>query len=217
MRRLPLLLLLAVLLPVPAQADRHTVECFGGISPEEEQALAARVSCGFAVVSGSYAIGDIIQGALGGGTASLSASTGAGRDPDEADGGRRRRKGKTSLFLIAEGAEYIAGRDSGEALDGWMFGARGLFLGEKPVEPFIHGLVGRVRPSRSEGIAEDVVTAWTTAWAIGGGADLEINPSLHTGIVPVLRLQLDGVHTETNGWYGRVTVGLSFRFEGSGR
>ena len=200
-RRLPVVLAL-LLLPVPAWADRHTMECSSAISPEKEQSLAARVSCGVSAKKFYYSIRKGIprlQQARPAGTAADLLGWG---DP----------KTKATIFVVAELAEYIAGRDSGETLDGRLFGARFLFLGQKPVEPFFHVLGGQVRPTRSEAVPEDVTTDWTTAWVGGIGADLEVNPSLHTGIVPVLRVQLDAVHV--NDWYPRVTFGVSFRFEG---
>jgi hypothetical protein len=215
-RRL-LLLLLLVLLPVPAQADRHTWECFGGFSPEKEQSIAARISCGFRVEAVPLATSDTPQApppppSVGHGTGRFRAA--ATTDPDgPAVVGRQPTKG--SLFVVAEVAEYVTGRDSGQELDGWMIGLRRLFFGQKPVEPFGHIMVGRQRPSRSNAIADDAATPWATTFALGGGADIEINPSLHTGVVPVVRLQLDVVKPKGIDVYGRVTFGLSFRFEGS--
>jgi hypothetical protein len=219
MRRLPLLLLL-VLLPVPAQADQHNVKCSTVISTEEEQSLAARLSCGVRLKGTEYRGSRKWFADGGNGTARSPATIGAGIEPEEGDRGRKPRM-KRSLFLVAEAAEYIAGRDSGHFLDGWMIGLRYFTRGPSTIEPFFHVMGGRQRPSRRNTITagDDAVTDWFGAAAFGGGVDLEINP-LRPGetppvIVPVLRLQLDLVKSWAPGVdpYGRATFGVSFRFE----
>ena len=66
----------------------------------------------------------------------------------------------------------------------------------------------------ADGIATKSPNRWVT-WCFGGGADLEIYPSAQR-FVPVLRLQVDWVNPKEAracDAYGRVTFGLSFRFE----
>jgi hypothetical protein len=234
--------LLVVLLPVPAQADRHTWECFGGISPEKQQAVAARLSCGYRLVGIEAPepepepapepaptpdpnqvtptpppIGDFLKG-----TARLRASTDTGATPARRHHGRQPTKG--SLFLVAEAAEYIAGVDSGHTVDGWLIGLRYLFRGPGTIEPFLHAMGGVQHPPGPGTTAggEGPVTGApppddsSNIAAFGGGVDLEINPSSTAFIVPVFRLQVDVVKS----WspdvdpYVRATFGVSFRFEG---
>lgn len=201
-RRLPLPLLLVVLplvvIPVPAQADDHNMECFTGLTPEKEQAVAARLSCGI-LVYGQYAKSNDAQGTVG--------TNGSGEVM------------KGSFFAFAEAAEYVAGRDSGESLDGWMLGIRYSFLGEGTIEPFFHVMGGRVRPSRPIDVPDDnAATDWTGAGVIGFGVEIEaarLVPGVkRPAVVPVFRLQIEGVDTGANDFYVRGTVGVSFRFEG---
>ncbi len=237
LRRLPLLLLV-VLLPVPAQADRHKWECFGGVSPEKQQAVAGRVACGFRVVGIEAApaapapaptpdpnqvtpplpVGDFLKG-----TARLRAATDTGPAPAHADGGRKPTKG--SLFLFAEAAEYIAGMDSGHTVDGWLVGLRYLFRGPGTIEPFVHAMGGQQYPPGGGTTTADGVSSTGTPPAdddpsstavVGGGVDLEISPSSTAFIVPVLRLQVDLVKSWARNVdpYVRATFGVSFRFEG---
>lgn len=217
-RRLRLLLLAAVLLPVPAQADRHTVECFLGTSLEKQQAMSARGSCGVQVPVPDLSAGATesptpIQGDRGNGTSDLRTAQDRGAAPAKSAAVRGVKK--HALFVVGELAQYVAGNDSGVRLDNWMVGLRWLFLGQKPVEPFIHVLGGGLRPSRAAAGADDAERVRTLAY--GFGADVEINPSVHHGIVTVLRLQLDAVRPKDVDTYGRFTFGFSFRFEGSGQ
>lgn len=214
-RRLPLLLLL-VLLPVPAQADAHNMECFAGLSPGS---LAVRLSFGVLLEGTVYGPDSAPQGVADGRneTSRLSAATDTGAEPAEGDG-KKPRKRKGSLFLVAEADKYVVGRDSGHALDGWMIGVRQFFRGQSRVQPFVHGMGGRQRPSRENDVTagDDAATAWAGAAAVGGGVD--INPSKTAGIVPVIRLQLDLVESGATPGFdtdGRFTFGVSFRFEGS--
>ncbi len=227
-RRLPLLLVL-VLLPVPAQADRHFTECFVGISPEKQQAIAARLSCGIRLVG--ILVNDVgqatpVTGDLLKGTARLRAALDTGAEPAKADGGPSPTK--RSLFLFAEAAEYIAGMESGHTVDGWMIGLRYSMRGQSAIEPFFHGMGGLQYPSGPNATAGDNGATGTPrprvrsgAAAVGGGVDIEINP-LEPGekppnIVPVLRLQVDLVESWTTpGFhpYARATFGVSFRYEG---
>lgn len=218
-RRLPLLVLL-VLFPVPAQADRHTWECFTGLSPEKSGALSARGSCGYALWSVETLSPpppppapnqDRPVGHRGNGTAHLRAARDAGVVAAKSAG--ESKLTTHAVFVVGEVAQYIAGNDSGVRLDNWMAGVRCLFLAQKPVEPFVHILGGQLRPPRSAVGAADAEHARTLAF--GFGADVEINRSLHFGIVPVLRLQLDAVKPKDIDTYGRFTFGVSFRFEGS--
>lgn len=217
---------LAVLLPVPAQADRHTVECFTGLSLEKQQAMSARGSCGIQVPDLFFAAEPLppppppppapIQqdnpvGDRGDWTPDLRAAQDPGAAPAKSAAVREVKK--HAVFVVGELAQYVAGKDSGIRLDNWMVGLRLLFLGQKPVEPFIHVLGGGLRPSRAAAGADDAERVGTVAF--GFGADVEISPSLHHGIVPVLRLQYDGVKPTGVKTYGRFTFGFSFRFEGS--
>ena len=237
-RRLPLLLLL-ILLPVPVRADRHTVECFGGASPEKKQSLSVRVSCGVRVKSdpasplpsptppppplqsGQQVPHPITD--LGNGTAASSATGNTGATPAKKDG---LPELKRSVFLVAEAAEYIAGNDSGKRLDGWMVGPRLVFSGPSTIEPFVHGLVGRQRPARPNPLTAENDAATDAAWiaAVGFGFDFEFYPpepdKEAPAVVPVLRVQFDAVkhwNSADSDPYGRVTFGVSFRFEGSHR
>lgn len=225
MRRLPLLLLLAVLPPVPAQADRHTVECFGGFTPEKQQALSLRVSCGFLALPtpGMLSDQDVPQTVPVGmnDTTRSSAAMGMWVEPETGHGGTRSKVKKGSLVVVVEAAEYVAGRDSGHSLDAWMLGFRYLFRGQSSIEPFVHALGGRQRPSRENDLrADDAATDWATVAAVGGGFDIEVIPDIPGAkkpvIVPVLRLQLDVVESwATDGFhpYARATFGVSLRFE----
>jgi len=137
--------------------------------------------------------------------------------PEPAEGDRKKpRKGRQSLFLIAEADKFVAGKDSGHARDGGMIGLRYGLSGEKKIEPFFHAMGGLHRPSRRNVTTGD--DDWSGAAAAGGGVDIELHPSESAArIFPVLRLQLDLVESGvTPGFhpYGRATVGLAFRWEG---
>lgn len=217
-RRRLLILLLLVLLPMPARADQHNMECFAGVTPEKQESLTLRLSCGLKVVSTS--IDGVTQWGVDNrgrsGTTRLSWARGMGADPDGSYGSPKVRR---ALFVVAESAEYVLGRDSGHSLDGWMLGLRYFMRGQSQIEPFVHIMGGRQRPAREAAntAAADDATEWSGAAALGGGVDIELNPAQRSGVVPVMRLGVDLVKswaTSGSDPYWRANVGLSFRFEG---
>src|SRR5688500_9899904 len=111
---------LAVLLPVPALADRHTMECFLGGSPEKQQAVSMRASCAVDPWDLLTASSPAQYGSRG-----LLPNAAPDQDPDATatkDGGSELKS--NSVFLVGEISEYITGTDSGTKIDGWMLGGR---------------------------------------------------------------------------------------------
>jgi len=210
LRRLALLVPL-ILLPVPAHADRHKIGAFAGLSTEKS--AAARFSLEYHLWGSLRTTGSASSADGWNGKAGLSATKDPGTESAKGEGAKTTKR-KTSVFLIAEVAEYVRGRDSGHLLDAGMVGLRGFTHLSSRVERFGHIMIGRQRPSRRN--ADDEDTDWSRTAALGGGVDIEITKKT-TGLVPILRLQGDLVESgSTSGFhpYGRATVGLSVRFEG---
>jgi len=200
-RRLPLLMLLAVLLPFPAQASEHKVECSAGISTEKQQAVAMRLACGYRLAGKESLI-------------SLRQAAGTSEAPRT-----ETEVNVTSFFLFAEAAEYVAGTDSGRRLDAGMIGLRYLIRGATTIEPFFFGMGGFQNASRTSSMTDDVDSKRFWVAAGGVGADFEIIPpelARKQAIVPVLRLQIEGVLSGAPNAdpYVRAIVGVSFRYEG---
>ena len=193
LRRLALLVPL-ILLPVPAHADRHTMEAFAGLSTEK----SAAQRYAFAVLQREWC------------TTTVDSSDGARNWTPCVPGPGSQRK--ASVFVVGEIADYFVGKDSGRSLDAAMLGVRSFFYVDRRIDLFGHVLGGGQRPSRQNEGDDD--TDGSLIGVLGAGVDVRL--SGHARVVPVLRLQGDLVESgSTSGFhpYGRFTVGLSLRFE----